>query len=392
MKEKKISIVSLWSLIIFHACCITIYYGKFTNVFTIIALLLSLMIVITKIPQFLSKRNFKINIILLLFAMIGLVSSFIRKININTEKFFFGKLLILFLFVEYSIEKKKKKNVIKVFGILYFIYGFISVLLDIFNHSLYITASKNYLIGNKFAVSYAILMAIILLTITISSSKKPQIIKNLFLTIIYIIAISCCIYVDCNTGMLCCIIFIIWNNSKVNLKKLISGKKILIVSILSSAILMLFRSTLLNLPPIQYFIVNILNRSLTLSGRTVIYDHIFNIILQKPLLGYGFGNNYDILYNLIQAPNTQNALLEWWFNSGMVGLILLLFLIYYIFYNLSKYKLKNNYMKPLVIGEYIFLILGSIEITIGSAFFILLSLINVGNNNYKPNNIKGEIK
>ena len=98
----------------------------------------------------------------------------------------------------------------------------------------------------------------------------------------------------------------------------------------------------------------------------------------KPFLGYGYNNSYSILYPLIQAPNTQNALVEWWFNSGIIGLGLLLYTIYICFENMKKNKNNIINIDSFTVGIYVFLILGSIEITIGTAFFVLLLFSNVG--------------
>ena len=106
---------------------------------------------------------------------------------------------------------------------------------------------------------------------------------------------------------------------------------------------------------------------------------IKKIIFQKKFLGYGYNNSYSILYPLIQAPNTQNALVEWWFISGLIGLGLLLTSIYINFENMKKNYAKKFNEDSFIMGIYIFLILGSIEITIGTAFFVLLLFSNIGN-------------
>ena len=131
---------------------------------------------------------------------------------------------------------------------------------------------------------------------------------------------------------------------------------------------------ILNYKPIQFFIVEILNEDLTLTGRLEIYDNDLEIISKKLFLGYGYGNSHDVMYDAIKAPNTQNGLLECVLNFGVLGTFILLLIIYNVFKNYDKNKNKI----PLIIYIYAFSILGMVEVTINITYIAVIALINNG--------------
>lgn len=377
MEKINIKIFDIVSFMVFNACCITIYYGNFFSKLQIIFAILSMLYLIKKINVIFLKKHRKFNLAFIAFMAVSILSCIINSGGFTTSIIFFLKLFILLVFTEYMHNQNKENAVIKQYGLLYLAYVILSILVQYVHPELFELNRRNYLIGNKFAVSYAAFMSVIFL----DSYRKNYNLKGLKLKLYYLLllvfSILVCYTTSCNTGLICCALYILFDF--LNSKKLKSGTTVLIVALLSSAALIFFRGYFLDLPIVKYIVVDVLHRNLTLSGRVQIYENMFAIIFQKKFLGYGYNNSYSILYPLIQAPNTQNALVEWWFNSGLIGLGLLLTSIYINFENMKKNYAKKFNEDSFIMGIYIFLILGSIEITIGTAFFVLLLFSNIGN-------------
>lgn len=385
MEKINIRLMDIVIFILFHACCVKFYYIPNSRFFSILCEFIVLLYLIPKISCLFKKKYVKVNILMLIFIFIGLTSSMMSKTNIEDSVWFFLRIFTFFFFMEYAYEKGDVKNIFKIFGFLFLFYAVLSLIIDIKFHYLFINYNKNYLIGNKFAISYAAFLSLVMYDCYQNNNYKNLKKSNLFIILVFIFTIFVSYKTDCNTGILCCVLYYLI--SKMNIDKLKSGPMIITTSLISSVLLISFRDFLLNQKIVQYIITNLMHRSMDLSGRIQIYENIFTIINEKKLLGHGFGNSYSILYSRILAPNTQNALLEWWFNSGIFGLLVLLLMFYVIFDNLKKSRINTlPNINCIVNAIFVFLILGSIEVTISTSFFILLAFLNVGYNKEVVNN------
>jgi exopolysaccharide production protein ExoQ len=76
-------------------------------------------------------------------------------------------------------------------------------------------------------------------------------------------------------------------------------------------------------------ILKLLNRNPTLTGRTVLWAQVWQSILQRPILGYGYGAFWDglsgpsariVLALRWNAPNAHNGFLDIWLCLGLLGL------------------------------------------------------------------------
>ena len=378
LREPKIYLYTIIAILLYHVSCITIhYYDKYTNIIGIFSVIISVYL-FTKVKYFINKKYITINTLLIIFVIINLISILTNKLDVEKGLFFIIKLCCTFLFFEYVQQIKKEKQVAKIFLILNIIYYALSILFMLTRRDFYIKYGFNYLIGNKFALSYLGLNILFLYSfLYINKGEKSK--KNIIIIfIIFLISLYVSITSECTTALLGNIIFIILYLKRI--ESLTKPRNILIVLLISCCILILFSSILLNISFIQDFIVNVLKKDLSLTGRVDIYRDVLPIINSKIFIGYGYGNSYEILDNLIGAPNTQNALLEWVFYSGILGTLLLILMIYNIFYNLNYLvNSKKEYgFKALVIGIYVYSILGMIEITIGMNYLVLLAMINVG--------------
>lgn len=377
----KIKVSTILTIIIYHICCINLYYVKNYNMIIYLLMFIGGMFLLTKIKYFLSKQYKKINILLILFIVIIIISSLYNGHNVLRGIVYSIKIIEMFLFWEYINQRKETLNSLKIYFFLTICYLIITDVLIIVNPLLF-ENTDNYFIGNKFNVSYThITLAILYLQIykeKIHKNIKSKCIMILFFCIVVIISVR----IECTTAIIGFLFLILLMNIPKSIKQKIVNPKIVIAVLIICGVMPFFISKILNTKVISYIIVNIFKENLTLTGRTNIFQKLPELLLEKIVLGYGYGNSYEILMKFMNAPNTQNGVLECIFNYGILGTGGLFLLIYNIFKNLTHSDCYKKYY-PIIINLYIYLFLATIEITIGLYFFMLLSIINFGNNKYR---------
>lgn len=138
--------------------------------------------------------------------------------------------------------------------------------------------------------------------------------------------------------------------------------------------LLLFVQSKLNI--ISFFVVNILHKDITFTGRNVIWANAINSLNKHIIIGRGFLTDNDfvnLLFNKL-ATHPHNFLLY----ILMMGGLVLMFIFIWILY-LSLYKLKENEKfdcsKVLLSGIYSFLIMGLTESLVGTKFLFPLFVL-----------------
>lgn len=80
----------------------------------------------------------------------------------------------------------------------------------------------------------------------------------------------------------------------------------------------------------QHFVVDVLQKDMTFSGRTTMWDCAFDLILQSPILGQGFGS-YLTYWNannpFLQVPHCHNAFVDAMYKGGVLSLVILIAII-----------------------------------------------------------------
>lgn len=87
----------------------------------------------------------------------------------------------------------------------------------------------------------------------------------------------------------------------------------------------------------SYIIEELLQRSLTLSGRTTIWDTALLYIMGQPIWGYGHSNIFSFSFAETEIP-AHNQFLDIGIVCGILGIILFLVLLFMTFWQLRKYK------------------------------------------------------
>lgn len=117
----------------------------------------------------------------------------------------------------------------------------------------------------------------------------------------------------------------------------------------------------------SYFIVNVLNKSMTLSYRTIIWDRALEMLTQSKInLVFGFGyfdTSYLFLDILARLNHLHNLILDPLFSSGIIG-IAIYALIYFSVVNkinLIKCDFEKNVLTLVFLGLLVLLIFDTFE-------------------------------
>ena len=190
--------------------------------------------------------------------------------------------------------------------------------------------------------------------------------KKLSRTWIYLIAlIITSILADSSTSIVATIFLalsmLFWGNMKHN-SKLIS-----IRNFNAAALIVFFIVIVLQIAtPFSIFLTGILQRDLTFTGRTLLWNEAISYIIKKPIFGYGLEDTniqYQRFFNEYDSFNScHNFYLDTVYRSGLVGLAIIFLII------LQADKKMNN---PLI-NEKV------------KVYFILLSLIYFVAWNFEP--------
>lgn len=369
---------TIMAFLLYHAIFIKLEYLQGYGVFKYLGLIIVTIFLLLRIKLFTKKKYLKINIVLIIFCMIIIISAVSNVKVYANRSFLIGvfhaiSILNVYLFFEYMSFIKKVKNCINIFYRLTLFYVIINDIILIFIPNIFIKF-QNYFVGNKFEVSYLhILLLILFYQLNINKINKSIIIK-MKLILIFILSTYICIKVECTTAFIGCLIILIFIIFKKLLKTIITSNKIMLIALGVSDSILLISSSILSIPIINYFIVNILNEDITLTGRMRIYKEVGSIIKEKLALGYGYGNSYFILIEKIYAPNTQNGILECIINYGIIGTLLMIILMYLSMKN-NKRNININ-MYPIITLIYVYIFLSSVEITLGISILSLFAIIN----------------
>ncbi|MCO4096704.1 O-antigen ligase family protein [Macrococcoides canis] len=119
----------------------------------------------------------------------------------------------------------------------------------------------------------------------------------------------------------------------------------------------------------EYFIVDLLGKDLTFSGRTKIWNIAFEVINANPWYGYGIGYAFRVSYTYFVA---HNQLLQLTIENGIIGLLLFGVLLFIVGYKLQVYR---GYIESLIlsIGIFMFFFAGLTEAYQYKYVFILFT-------------------
>ena len=226
-----------------------------------------------------------------------------------------------------------------------------------------------YLIGNKFEVTYMHLFFSALYYQVFCTGMKVYLRQYIILVMHLVLTLFIAIGVECSTGVLGVVLLAVFLFLYKKIRFIFRPFFAIILMLLFGAFFLLYE-TILAIPSVQYLIVDILNEDLTLTGRTYIYTRMLDLMDTQPWFGYGNGTAtfFTTYYIHEKLTNTQNGLLNDYIDWGIIGVICLIILTY------SVLRSASSRINPFICLIYTYIVLSSIEITLGLRFLAVLPM------------------
>ena len=129
---------------------------------------------------------------------------------------------------------------------------------------------------------------------------------------------------------------------KMFLREHFSYRVALIVCALAYIIIVVLQ----NFDILTYLIVNIFNKSMSLSGRSIIWQESIKLFLERPIFGYGFidSSRYVALTGIVGGTHAHNLFLSVLDMGGLFGTGLLIAAYYLTVKGLTKRSTKVQYV------------------------------------------------
>lgn len=344
-----------------------------TTIFKILSIIICSFTILTNI-KYSNIKKMKSILILILIIFLSTFYNNNYNTGLSNGIFYFLQFASLFIYTssianKYTIDKCV--NYYYYASLILMIIMDVSVLIGIDLDRTHYQNLITYLLGNKFMVSYLHMQAFGLYSL---KNYRQQEKYNKIKTIIFgISGILICKYVDCSTGIVgnFLILILLLMPIRDKEKKLMTNSTFILILFLVLNLLLLSGQILLQNGLIKYVIENILNESMTLTGRTKIYEIMGKIILKKPLLGYGY--NSDIITIILGYGNAQNGILQFLLDCGIAGTISF-FIVLWNYTKKQKNFLKNWSLYCML---YAFLVCSLVEVCLKFNFFIIIALFMV---------------
>lgn len=267
-------------------------------------------------------------------------------------------------FIEYSILYKKTDLMFRYFFKVCFLTCIVVDCLIFFIGSL---APAYYFIGDKFTISYLHFFLIALFVQNHINDKRLK--YKIKLLLLFVLTFFICKRVSCSTGQIGICVFMLLLSIK-RLRNLVSSNKSLLVCLIIFTLISFAFESLLNFSYFRYFIVDVLGKDETMTGRTDIYLVLWNAVQVKPWFGWGQGNGMFFMEYYFSTPNAQNGFFNYVTDYGFIGVVSLLLFLNAV---CSSINVKAAY--PLWSLIIVFIILSSVEITFNLQFIVYIILL-----------------
>lgn len=220
------------------------------------------------------------------------------------------RFICLYILTKYIAIRKNAYLFLKY--IYYIIVGYI-ILTDlalVFNFKLN-PAEDYYLIGGKFNVSYLHIYGLLLYMLLYKDIYKSR--KFSFFLIMFSFLVVCVsLFVECTTSItLLVIILFMYVTKRRFFHYWRKASFALLILFLSSTFFFIFTNFVLS-QDVADFLISI-GKDPTFTGRTDLYEMILPLIPLCPFWGFGCGSAHAVVETLTGFPNTQNGLLEIYF-------------------------------------------------------------------------------
>lgn len=240
------------------------------------------------------------------------------------------------------------------------------------------SSGSGYLLGNKFTVSYLHMFLAVIYKVY-HKIKRPA--HNYYVPLLCL-ALVVAITVQCSTTVVGVMLLFVFHYIKIVYKIIPYNRITFILLIAGSILFAFFYAYILEIPFVQYLIVDILGEDLTLTGRIYIYNAVLNVIELNPLWGMGIGNSYQLLYYLFGYPNAQNGFINLFLEQGIIGCIITMIITLHLVNNQHKQR-SGDFTTPIIILVFVMIFLALVEITIDLWYVFFLTLLQITDKDIK---------
>ena len=344
----------------------------------------------TLVRSFLKKKYIYVWVLLLVFCLFLSLSAYANRNPDIGESPIRGIIRMILYLVELQalmIWVSEKGHSRFLINLLFYYVLILVAATDLFLFTGFVTfmdgTHEAYLVGTKFIVSY---LHMDLLTLWFLKGNNRTTIKNipkpaLIVSAILLIAVS--VRVQCMTGVLGCVVlfvcFMMIDKTSRRGLSVLNSPVVLLGALAVNMIFPFISELVVAIPFVRYFVVEVLGRSENLTGRIEIFEIFGDRMSGHWLFGFGLGNENLAARELFGYANAQNAILQWILRAGLLNTVALIALMVIIFrYRVIKQQFRRT--MPLVILIYVYIFLGTVEITFGMSFimwvFLIFALIN----------------
>lgn len=370
--------------------CLSLY--EFTGVphslFLVVKYLIIAYLLLSHIKEW--EKMKKVIASILLYGGITFTATLVYQNALNTQVASFVYMLhILTIYVTITafVRYRGVETLIKLLIKTLLVFVLVTDISMLFINYNFSSPSESYLIGNKFTVSYLHCFIVALLFCINNEKNRKNLFFRIFRMAFLLFSIMICRQVTCTTGILICLFMgaMTFFPIPLSIRRLLSSPIVVILITVVTNFLVLGSFSLLTNPYVENFIFNVLGKSYTWVGRLHIYAIIFDVIKVHPWIGYGYFSN--IVEQVLGFGNAQNGVLKIIVDSGIVGLIGYVLLVYC---SMKKNEDLSKEKWTLTVFIYCMIIASIAEINLTDYLFFLtiaiLFVVGENNSNFDARN------
>lgn len=307
------SISSRWIVFFIVFPHLSIYYFTLDSIQPLFRIWQYAVVVISIFLVFKNLKTF--NLLLILYTLVLAMSAILNGNLIPPVLFSIGVLLGFAIYLNHAA----RTNFNELITGLYYLFGLVIVInffTMIVTHGVAhgMLGEPIYFLGNKNAIALTAIPAVALAYLYSHTVHKKT--KFIPLAVSIIAALSCYLSTS-GTGVVASMMIAVFILLP---KKAIPSFKTLILTYIS----IFFTVVVFRLHEVLFgnFIVNVLHKDITLTGRTYIWDFVLSNVQQSWFLGFGMGQRMIIDYFNTGFDVAHNGILEVLMFSGYLGLFL----------------------------------------------------------------------
>lgn len=315
------------------------------------------------------KRTDKAFISLALFEATFLISTLINNVSIYT--FVKEKYIQIVIYMGFSLCVMWPRETIKLLLLIGEILTYINLItIFLFPSGLYVNITTNWFLGfkNYYIPFYwmSLVAAFLYNRYENRHSPRPFILAFSMAVSLYLVNSSTSILM---IALFCGLCILLGNKSY----KYLNSISFYITNIILFYIVVVKRI----IEAFSFIIITVFHKNITLSGRTLLWDHVISLIGKKPLLGYGCISIEESrrLTGLSFGTHAHDTILQYIYIGGIISL--LFFLIFNFFIMKKLFYFRETYTgKVLSIAVFVYYIGCLTETYTNGLIFGLFALAN----------------